>query len=312
MSSAHRTRSQRSPAQDSRMDVAATRNSPMDLLPDSPNTTEESAPSERANGRRANELSGSDWTRFSISVWNDIRWTSEEQRLSHPAMFPTMLVERLMRCLMTPTDSTVLDPFMGSGSTLVAAKRLSKSGVGFEVYRPFIDLANERLGQENLFASPDAQCRIVQADARRLLEHLSPESIDFCVTSPPYWDILTQKRTADYKETRKYGDDAESDLGLVRDYEAFLNELQRVFTGVFRVLKSRKYCVVNVMDLRKGPRFYPYHADLARKLTEVGFIFDDLIIWDRRQEYNNLRSLGYPYTFRINKIHEYLLIFLKP
>ncbi len=66
------------------------------------------------------------------------------------------------------------------------------------------------------------------------------------------------------------------------------------------------------MDLRKKDRFYPFHADLAARLKNSGFVFDDIIIWDRRQEYNNLRPLGFPSVFRVNKVHEYLLIFQKP
>jgi DNA modification methylase len=283
----------------------------MDLLHD-PDAVDDATVPKPPSVNRANDLSGSDWTRFSISIWSDIRWTSEEQRLSHPAMFPTLLIERLMRTLMRPSDTTVLDPFMGSGSTLVTAKRLSKSATGFEVYRPFIDLANERLGQDNLFATGENEIRIVNADARHLDEHVEPGSFDFCVTSPPYWNILTQKRSADQKEIRNYGDDKDCDLGLVDDYDQFLDELARVFRGVFQVLKAGKYCVVNVMDLRKGPQFYPFHSDLTRKMTALGFILDDIIIWDRRQEYNNLRALGYPTTFRVNKVHEFLLIFLKP
>ena len=66
------------------------------------------------------------------------------------------------------------------------------------------------------------------------------------------------------------------------------------------------------MDLRKKNNFFPFHIDVANMMQQIGFIFDDIIIWDRRQEYNNLRSLGYPYVFRINKIHEFILIFQKP
>jgi hypothetical protein len=47
------------------------------------------------------------------------------------------------------------------------------------------------------------------------------------------------------------------------------------------------------------------------KLREVGFTLDDIIIWDRRREYNNLRPLGYPTVFRVNKVHEFILIFQK-
>jgi hypothetical protein len=66
------------------------------------------------------------------------------------------------------------------------------------------------------------------------------------------------------------------------------------------------------MDIRKRDRFYPFHSDLASELVRVGFEWDDLIVWDRRHEYNNLRPLGYPAVFRINKVHEYLLIMRKP
>jgi hypothetical protein len=52
--------------------------------------------------------------------------------------------------------------------------------------------------------------------------------------------------------------------------------------------------------------------DITNFMQEIGFILDDIIIWDRRREYNNLKPLGYPFVFRVNKIHEYILIFLKP
>ena len=57
--------------------------------------------------------------------------------------------------------------------------------------------------------------------------------------------------------------------------------------------------------------FFPFHSDLATRMQALGFVYDDLILWDRRQEYNNLRPLGYPYRFRVNKVHEFLLIFQK-
>lgn len=262
-------------------------------------------------GRRANDLSGADWTRNSISVWSDIRFTSDERKLKHPAMFPVALVERLIQCFTTKEERVILEPFVGSGSTLVAAKNLGKTGVGFEIYPKFIDVARSRLSQDNIFQSDDVQPTIHNADARHISELVEANSVDFCVTSPPYWDILTQRRTADYKKSESYGEH-DSDLGIVHDYEAFLLELQQVFRGVLHALRPGKYCVVNVMDLRKKDRFFPFHADLARKLQEIGFLFDDIIIWDRRADYNNLRSLGYPYVFRVNKIHEFLLIFQKP
>jgi DNA modification methylase len=255
--------------------------------------------------RRANKLNGRDWLRYSISVWSDIRKTPEELALDHPALFPQALVERLLACFTIPADQVILDPFAGAGSTLLAACAAGRQAVGLELNPDYVTLARRRLADAG-----HAAFTLHQADARRLLDHVAPASVDFCVTSPPYWDILRQRRTADGKKVRHYGD-GDGDLGSIDDYGLFLDELGLVFTAVHAALRPGAYCVVVVMDLRKRNRFFPLHADLATRMQEIGFIYDDLILWDRRQEYNNLRPLGYPYKFRINKVHEFLLIFQK-
>jgi DNA modification methylase len=279
----------------------------------------------RKTRRRANELDGKTWTRYSISVWSDITKTPEERSFKHPAMFPVVLPKRLIEIFTTSADRYILDPFMGTGATLVAAKELGKVGVGFEVNPEYIDFAWARL-QNNLFEeNVENAPRIYYADARWMLKFIEPETIDLCITSPPYWDVLSQKRTADNRAIRDYSKItpleieglppfaiSEEDLGRITDYNLFLDAVAGVFAEVYKVLRAEKYCVVNVMDLRKKDRFYPLHSDLAVRLQEVGFIYDDLIIWDRRAEYSNMRPLGYPSVFRVNKAHEYLLIFKKP
>lgn len=259
--------------------------------------------------RRANDLDGSRWIKYSISVWNDIKKSSAENRLKHPAMFPEMLVNRLLNVFTTSEEKVVLDPFMGSGTTLLAAKNMGKSGIGFELNEKYVGIAKNRLSQQSILGNPDYA--IYNSDSRYLKNHIRNQSVDICITSPPYWDILLQKRTADNKEVRNYGR-KDGDLGLIADYNRFLSSLCKIFSSVFDVLKPGKYCIVNVMDIRKKDKLYPLHSDLANRMVEVGFIYDDVIIWDRRSEYNNLRSLGYPYVFRLNRIHEYLLIFYKP
>lgn len=263
--------------------------------------------------RRANDLEGAEWTRNSISVWSDIRKTPEEAALKHPAMFPTMLVDRVIRCFTREGGRQILDPFAGSGSTLVASARRERYGIGFEVSEEYVGLARRRLG--GLGKAEPGDYVLHPESAERIPELLAPESVDLCVTSPPYWDILAQKRSADGKAIRDY-DPSAADLSRTPDYAVFLERLARVFDGVYPVLKPGAYCVVNVMDLRKRDRFFPFHSDLAERLSnpEKGgcFIYDDLIIWDRRAEYNNLRPLGYPAVFRINKVHEFLVIFRKP
>lgn len=266
----------------------------------------------KSNKRRANDLDGKTWTKYSISIWSDIRKSAEEIQLGHPAMFPLQLAQRLIECFTTSEDTVIFDPFAGIGTTVIAADRMNKTGIGIEISAKFVETARKRLGQRGLFTTRPATSVIHCDDAYNLLSCVGPSSVDMVITSPPYWDILIQKRTADYKAIRHYGD-AQHDLGKIVDYDEFLDALADVFRLVFKALKPNKYCAVVVMDLRKKDKFYPFHSDLAQRLSEqVGFIFDDMIIWDRRHEYNNMRPLGYPHVFRINKAHEFILIFKKP
>lgn len=72
-------------------------------------------------------------------------WTiNPETRIKHPAPYPTELVDKLVRYYSYVGD-TVLDPFMGSGTTAVVAKQLNRHFVGFEIHSEYIDLANRRL-----------------------------------------------------------------------------------------------------------------------------------------------------------------------
>ncbi len=260
----------------------------------------------------ANELDGKTWTRYSISIWSELRKTTEEMMLRHPAMFPLELASRAIACFTNASDQVVLDPFAGVGTTVIAARQAGKRGIGIEISPEFARIAQDRLTYVlPLEDIPGGEGIIHTDDAHNLLNYVQPETVDFCLTSPPYWDILLRPRTADYKEQRDYGD-AEADIGKIADYKEFLAALGKIMEGVFAALRPGKYCLVVVMDIRKKDRFYPFHADVATTMQDVGFIFDDLLIWDRRHEYNNMRPLGYPYVFRVNKAHEYILIFQKP
>jgi len=260
-----------------------------------------------------NNLDAKTWYKYSFSIWRDINKTKEEKRLKHPAAFPEELTSRLIKIYTKEKGEVVLDPFMGSGSTLVSAMKLGRKGTGFDVSKKFRDMTKKRVTtvQRNLRNFREKLIKPeIHVDARDLLKYVEPNSVDFCITSPPYWDILTRKRTADGREIRKYTE-LEEDLGNIHDYGEFLSQLKGIFGKVFKVLRKGKRCIVVVMDIRKKDKFYPFHIDLTRIMEEIGFELEDFIIWDRQHEYNNLKPLGYPYVFRVNKVHEFISIYLK-
>lgn len=254
---------------------------------------------------KLNDLTGKEWLKNSFSIWRDIRKTKEEKGLGHPASFPQELTTRIIS-IFTRENMKVLDPFAGSGTTLLSALELQRIPYGIELTDKFYDMANQRIKDEY----ENKRYHLFKDDCRNLEKHIEKESIDLCVTSPPYWDILNQKRTSDKKKTVNYSD-LENDIGNIENYDEFLNELKNIFHKVYDVLKPGGYCIVNVMDLRKKSNFYPLHSDLADVMKQIGYRFDDIIIWDRQGDYNNAKPLGYPYKYRINKVHEYILIFYK-
>ena len=261
-----------------------------------------------------NNLDGKTWLQYSFSIWRDIEKTNGERKLKHPAMFPTQLTSRLIQIYTKNKGEVVLDPFLGSGSTVLSAYKLGKKGVGFELSKKYIKLSKDRVKDTQLNLSQKKEDLIKPEIYNKTIFEipniLQKNSVDLVITSPPYWDILTAKRSADRKEIRKYSNSKE-DLGNISNYNEFLEKLKQGFEGVYKVLKKGKYCIVVVMDIRKKSKFYPFHIDLINKMQEIGFELDDIIIWDRQKEYNNMRPLGYPYVFRVNKVHEFILIFKK-
>lgn len=83
------------------------------------------------------------------SVWR-ISADRSGRSLGHPFTFPEDLIERLIK-LYTFVGETVLDPFVGSGTTVLVAEKLDRLGIGFELSEKYINICKGRFGQRGLF-----------------------------------------------------------------------------------------------------------------------------------------------------------------
>lgn len=276
-------------------------------------------PEVKVSKKHLNELNGSKWLLYSKSVWDDIITTSSE-KTDHPAQFPISLVSRLLH-IFTKRNDLVLDPFLGSGTTLVACRALKRFGVGVELNPDYVKLTKSRLSFQTLDAATeqlalcaDSRHLLMLDELREFMGRVGKECIDFMVTSPPYWDVLheTHKKTVlpREKQPSQYSE-LNDDLGNILNYGDFILSLKEIFKAVYKILCPERYCAVITMDIRKGNRIYPLHSDIVRIMNEIGFSYQDVIIWNRNREYNYLRPMGYPTTFIVNRIHEYISIFRK-
>ncbi|MBC7289512.1 MAG: DNA methylase, partial [Armatimonadetes bacterium] len=210
-----------------------------------------------------NELSNREWLKRTKSVWYSNPGPRDPLKQQHPATFAEADVVKLIE-LFTRSHQLVLDPFLGTGSTLIAAMMAMRRGLGVELVEHWAEIARARVeafikghGQE-FRKLVDPERDIICGDSRVVLPAFSSESVDFIVTSPPYWSIL---RNADGMKTafERSGlptcySERPDDLGNVPSYERFIGQLRAVWEQCHRILKAGKYMAVVVSDFRHGPR----------------------------------------------------------
>jgi DNA modification methylase len=262
-----------------------------------------------------NDLTSTEWLPETVTVWTQrglgANHCDAQIERQHPAPFSFTDVSRLIR-FFTKRSGVVLDPFVGVGSTLKACALEGRRGIGFELNGRYAKLAHERLRTEirdMLATVADQEIRV--GDARQLVKALAENSVDFVMTSPPYWNILHKEDHKAHQERKRhnldtrYSDD-NRDLGNISDYSVFLSELAAILGACGRVLKSKKYMAVVVSDFRHKSRFAMFHADLAEALESYNFQLRGLTILYQRHK--RIFPYGYPYAYVPNIHHQFILI----
>ena len=271
-----------------------------------------SAPDPR---NKLNALTSKEWIPETVSVWTQkglgANHPDAQIEKQHPAPFSFTDVSRLVRFFTKP-DDTVLDPFVGVGSTLKACAIERRKGIGFELNPKYAELAVQRIDNEikDLFSIKEEQ-QVFTGDARDLIKELPEDSIDFLVTSPPYWNILhkedhkvRQERKSDGLDTRY--SNSKLDLGNITDYNKFLEELTSVLGSCGRVLKPDKYMAIVVSDFRDKSNYVMFHAHLAEALKKYSLELRGIKVLYQRHK--RIFPYGYPYAYVPNIHHQFIII----
>lgn len=269
-----------------------------------------------------NELNGTEWLPETKSFWFQKGLGAKHKHAQierlHPAPFSFQDVMRLIK-FFTKSGDIVLDPFSGIGSTMKACALSGRKGVGIELTKVWNELAKKRLLVE---VGDDAldDIKFINGDCRTKINSLEDCSLDFVVTSPPYWSILNKKvdhktrvRIEEELET-SYSEDSR-DLGNIDDYKQFLGELKSIFVDVGSKLKNNKYMAIIVSDFRHKSKFYSFHSDIINILNdEVTNNGKKLTLQGVKvlaQNHKSLLPYGYPYAYVENIHHQYIVILRK-
>lgn len=273
---------------------------------------------ERKVKQAFNGLTPRAWTQLSRNIWNDVSSPRGPRQLAHGAVFPLKLAERMVT-LYSAEGDLVVDPFLGIGTTAVAAKRLGRNSLGIELNPGFAEEAERWIAEDSsLFSATNH--KVIVDDCRNIGRYLSPESVQLSFTSPPYANFI-QRSVADRAKTHKTSRIVHSNNSRVKqyskspndfgnlDYEAFLLELQRVFSELLTVTRIGGYSAWVVKDYRLPPErpYISMHSDVAQVAVAAGWLWHDLIIWDQNEQ-RRLVLLGYPSRFYTNQNCSFIVV----
>lgn len=262
---------------------------------------------------KLNDLTGKDWLKLTKSFWLSEKCQYDKFAFQHPAPFLIKDIEKLVS-MFTKKEMVVLDPFSGIGTTLVACNNLGRKGIGIELNKKYCDLTVQRLNE--LGGGHNQQ--IVCGDSLQEIPKLKGK-IDYCITSPPYHNILKNNgqglriKKAEKRSGARIGVDYysenENDLGNQESYQAFLNLFRKIMLAVYKKLNDKKYTTIIISDFTVDKKEVCVQGDIVELMEGIGFEFSGTTIL--LQDNKPLYPFGYPFAYKINHQHQNIITFRK-
>jgi len=270
-------------------------------------------------------------TDVSTTVWSfPKRGSWATHRGDYRGNWPPQIPRALMLMYTKPGD-LVLDPMVGSGTTLIEARLLGRRSIGVDINYEAVILTLHRLywldqhlrklresagkGSSGLFLGglntvndmslediERAEYKVYHGDARRL-DAIPDESVDLVATHPPYFNII------------EYGgrEETEGDLSRARSLEQYLAWTREIARECYRVLKPGKHCAILIGDTRIRKHYVPISHYVLEVFLDQGFALKEEVVKIQhkmkttREVWRRLRDQDFLLIY-----HEKLFIFRKP
>lgn len=259
---------------------------------------------------KINDLNLNRWKEYddiiTDSLWIfDKRDTSGMHKAGYWGNFIPQIPNQLLRRY-TKKGEWILDPFLGSGTTLIECKRLGRNGIGIELNDQVANATEVTINQEkNPFK---VTTKVIRGDSRNIshksiFKKLKVESFQFVIMHPPYWDII------------KFSNDKD-DLSNAKSTRDFLGMFSKVADNLYPILDKGRYCALVIGDKYSAGEWIPLGFYVMQEMMHKGFKLKSTIIknFDQTTAKRNQKELwryralaGGFYIFK----HEYIFIFQK-
>ncbi len=259
---------------------------------------------------KLNDLNLNRWKEYNDIITDSI-WLLDKRDRSgmHTAEYwgnyipqiPNQLLRRF-----TKKGEWVLDPFLGSGTTLIECRKLGRNGIGIELQSSIARKTRNRVeGEKNPFA---VQTNVIAGDSTKLdflhqLRLFDISSVQFAILHPPYWDIIQFSKNT-------------HDLSNAGSLQKFLSSFGLVVDRVNSVLDPGRYIAVVIGDKYSNSEWVPLGFLAMQEALHRGFILKSIIVKNfketkakRSQEklWRYRALVGGFYVFK----HEYIFLMQK-
>lgn len=258
---------------------------------------------------RYNDIDMSKWQEYG-DIKTDTLWIIDRRDNSgvHSGSYHGNFVPQIPHQLFsryTKKGDWILDPFVGSGTSLIEAQRMGRNSIGIDLQADVAKSAVNSLVEE---FNPNTKTRVYVGDSRTIdlstiLESNGIKKIQFTILHPPYWDII------------KFSDNP-NDLSNTSSLAGFLTSFGEVVDNTTQYLEKNRYCALVIGDKYANSQVVPLGFYCMNTMMQKGLLLKAILVknfGDTKGKANQQAIWRYralASDFYIFK-HEYIFVFKK-
>lgn len=260
--------------------------------------------------QKINDIDLNEWR--NSEVWSDSLWLIEERDKTgkHDGFYHGNFVPQVPRQLIlkyTKTNDTILDLFLGSGTTAFEAETLKRNFIGVDLVPEMVALVKDRVDKHEKYfyelLNGDSMSQEINQKIKDILKKYQMNSVQLVILHPPYTDII------------KFSN-MEKDLSNATSLFDFLKMFSKILKNAYDLLEDGRYLAIVVGDVYKKGEWVPLGFYCMQTAQKLGFKLKSIIVKNmsgNRGKQNKegiwrFRSLSNDYyIFK----HEYIFVFKK-